>query len=61
MPSILHAHSWHSLLEGVASPKALVQRAAEGGYGSLALTDTNGLYGVVPFVAAATRAGVRPL
>src|SRR5436309_12363798 len=60
-PASLHTHSWYSLLEGVNSPEALLQRAATCGYSSLALTDTNNLYGAVPFVETAKRHGVRPL
>ncbi len=61
MPAALHIHSWFSLLEGTASPEMLVRRAHEAGYTSLALTDTNNLYGVVPFLAEATRVGIRPV
>src|SRR3954470_8637450 len=57
----LHAHSWYSLLEGTASPESLLRRAAEGGHRALALTDVNNLYGVVAFVEAAARLGVRPI
>jgi len=57
----LHVHSWYSLLEGVDSPDALVRHAAACGYRSLALTDTNGLYGAVVFRDAAARHGVRPI
>jgi DNA polymerase III alpha subunit len=61
MPVCLHTHSWYSLMEGVSSPEALLARAAGGGYTALALTDTNNLYGVVPFVEQAARHGIRPL
>jgi DNA-directed DNA polymerase III PolC len=57
----LHTHSWYSLLEGVSSPDALLARAVACGYSSLALTDTNNLYGAVPFVEAAKRLDIRPL
>src|SRR5260370_21416877 len=57
----LHTHSWYSLLEGVSSPDALLARAAACGYSAVALTDTNNLYGAVPFVAAAKQHGVQPL
>ena len=50
MPVSLHSHSWYSFLEGVASPEALLTRAAACGYTALALTDTNNLCGAVPFV-----------
>src|SRR5260370_21851056 len=61
MPVSLHTHSWYSLLEGVSSPAALLQRAAACGYTTLALTDTNNLYGAVPFVEQSHRYGIRPL
>src|SRR5882672_7231453 len=60
MPVSLHTHSWYSLLEGVSSPEALLERAAAAGYDSLALTDTNNLYGATTFVEAARRQGIRP-
>ena len=57
----LHAHSSHSLLDGVASPEDLVAQAAAWGMGALALTDHNGLYGAVRFVTAAKEAGIKPI
>src|SRR2546423_92437 len=61
MPIAPHTHSWCSLLEGASSLPALLARAAEAGYSALALTDTNNLLGIVPFVEQAPRHGVRPL
>src|SRR5437868_10433805 len=57
----LHVHSWYSLLEGVSSPQALLERALACGYTALALTDTNNLYGAVEFTKQAHRYGIRPL
>jgi error-prone DNA polymerase len=57
----LHAHSSHSLLDGVASPQALVEHAASLEMPALALTDHDGLYGAVPFIRAAEAAGIKPL
>ena len=57
----LHTHSWYSLLEGANSPEALVEQTVRLGNSSLALTDTNNLYGVVPFLAAARSRGIKPL
>jgi len=57
----LRTHSWYSLLEGASSPEALLERASSCGYGALALTDTNNLYGAVSFAGAAQRVGVRAI
>jgi error-prone DNA polymerase len=57
----LHAHSDHSLLDGVPSPEALVARAADLGMPALALTDHDALYGAVRFVLAAREAGLKPI
>jgi DNA-directed DNA polymerase III PolC len=61
MPTLLHVHSWYSLLEGVSSPPALLGRAAACGYATVALTDSNNLYGAVAFAEEARRHGVRPV
>jgi DNA polymerase III subunit alpha len=61
MPVHLHTHSWYSLLEGASSLDALLERAVAHGYTSLALTDTNNLYGASAFVESANRIGIRPL
>lgn len=57
----LHCHSYYSLLDGASSPEALVERAAALGYPALALTDHNGLYGVVRFGQAARERGLKPI
>ncbi|MEJ2732929.1 MAG: error-prone DNA polymerase [Anaerolineae bacterium] len=57
----LHCHSYYSLLDGASSPEALVERAAALGYPALALTDHNGLYGVVRFWQAARQRGLKAL
>ncbi len=54
----LHCRSNFSFLEGASSPEELVDRAAALGLSGLALTDRNGLYGVVRFAAAARAPGV---
>src|SRR5438309_9300513 len=56
-----HVHSQYSLLEGVDDLDTLLERAAACGYTALALTDTNNLYGAVPFTERAPGYGVRPL
>jgi len=57
----LHCHSYFSLLDGASSPEALIDRAARLGYRALALTDHDGLYGVVRFWQAAQERGLKAL
>ena len=57
----LHCHSYYSLLDGASSPEALVERAAALGYPALALTDHDGLYGVVRFWRAARERDLKPI
>jgi error-prone DNA polymerase len=57
----LHCHSAFSLCDGVASPEALAERAAQLGMPSLALTDHDNLHGAVVFQSAAKRAGIQPI
>jgi error-prone DNA polymerase len=49
----LHAHSAYSFLDGASTPEELVEEAARLDLRSIALTDHNGLYGVVRFAEAA--------
>jgi error-prone DNA polymerase len=57
----LHVASGYSLRHGAAHPHVLVDRAAEHGMDTLALTDRDGLYGAVKFAQACARAGIRPV
>ncbi len=57
----LHVHSCYSFHEGTDFPADLAAQAARLGCRALALTDTNGLYGAVPFVKAARKEGIAPL
>ncbi|HMD33176.1 MAG TPA: DNA polymerase III subunit alpha [Candidatus Acidoferrales bacterium] len=57
----LHCHSHYSFLRAVPSPQELVDAAVAAGVPAVALTDTNGLYGAVPFYQAASAAGVKPI
>jgi error-prone DNA polymerase len=54
----LHCHSNFSFLDGASHPEELVAEAARLGLSALALTDHDGLYGVVRFAEAAAAAGV---
>lgn len=49
----LHAHSAYSFLDGASTPEELVEEAARLDLRALALTDHDGLYGVVRFAEAA--------
>jgi error-prone DNA polymerase len=55
----LHCRSQFSFLHGASSPERLVEVADELGLSALALTDRNGLYGVVRFAQAAREVGMR--
>lgn len=41
----LHAHSAYSFLDGASSPEELAAAAAVHGYGAVALTDHDGIWG----------------
>ena len=55
----LHCRSQFSFLHGASSPERLVEVADELGLSALALTDRNGLYGVVRFAQAAREVEMR--
>jgi error-prone DNA polymerase len=57
----LHCHSAYSFLDGASHPEELAVRAAELGYGALALTDHDGVCGSLEFAHAAKAFGVRPI
>lgn len=59
--SHLCVHSGYSFLRGGSRPEELCELAARKGMETLALTDVNGLYGIVPFVGAARDAGLKPI
>ncbi|HEX2313864.1 MAG TPA: error-prone DNA polymerase [Thermomonospora sp.] len=55
----LHCHSAFSFLDGASDPASLAHEAARLGIEAVALTDHDGMYGVVQFSQAAKEAGVR--
>ena len=55
----LHAHSSFSLLDGASGPAELVEEAERLGLYGLALTDHDGLYGIVRFAEAAEPTSVK--
>ena len=57
----LHCHSNFSFLDGASHPEELAEEAARLELEALALTDHNGLYGVVRFAEAAAALGLRTI
>ncbi|WP_275004225.1 error-prone DNA polymerase [Promicromonospora iranensis] len=57
--SELHAHSAFSFLDGASHPEELAAEGARLGLTSLAITDHDGLYGVVRFSEAAKKVGLK--
>ena len=57
----LTVRSHYSLMWGVPSVRQLCSRAKELGYNTLALTDTDNLYGLWPFLAACREYNLRPI
>ncbi|WP_309620110.1 error-prone DNA polymerase [Salinibacterium sp.] len=53
----LHAHSSFSFLDGASMPESLAEEAARLGLHALALTDHDGLYGIVRMAEAAAELG----
>jgi DNA polymerase-3 subunit alpha len=49
------------MLEGAMEPKTIAERASKLGFPAVALTDRNGLYGVMPFSEACFAKGVQPI
>lgn len=57
----LHVHSNYSFLDSTLTVEDLPRRASEAGMTAVALTDTNGLYGAVPFYKSARERGIKPI
>jgi DNA polymerase III alpha subunit len=57
----LHLHSYYSLLTGTIKPDTIIQSAKNYGLDSIALTDTNGMYGLIPFFKKALDEKIKPL
>ena len=55
----LHTHSAYSFLDGASTPAELVEEAVRLDLRAIALTDHDGLYGVVRFAEAAKELGMR--
>jgi DNA-directed DNA polymerase III PolC len=57
----LHVHSHFSPLGGLCSPEKILEKAASFNIPSLAITDTNGLYGMMDFLDAAADYNIKPI
>src|SRR5689334_20427914 len=57
----LHTASAFSFLDGASLPETLIARAAELGYGAIALLDRDGVYGAPQFYRAAKAAGIKAI
>ncbi|HUU69527.1 MAG TPA: DNA polymerase III subunit alpha [Planctomycetota bacterium] len=57
----LHVHSNYSFLRGASRVDELAAAAKARGMRALAITDTNGLYGVIPFYQACRKEGIKPI
>ncbi len=57
----LNTHSYYSFCRGTSSLEDLCQAAKRRGMDSLALTDTNGIYGLIWFLQIAKEVGIRPI
>jgi len=57
----LHAHSAFSFLDGASTPELLVDEALRLGLQAMAITDHDGLYGIVRFAEAAADTPLRTL
>ena len=57
----LRVFSSFTMLEGAMEPKTVAERAAKLGFPAIAVTDRNGLYGVMPFSDACIGKGVQPV
>jgi DNA-directed DNA polymerase III PolC len=57
----LNVHSAYSLLSGASRLEEVAARAAAQGHDAMALTDTDALYGAVPFQACCDAVSVRPI
>lgn len=57
----LHGHSTFSFLEAIGKPTAIVNKAKELWMKAIAITDYNGMYGMVRFYQIAKEIGIKPI
>ncbi len=57
----LHVHSHYSLLDGLSTPRKLLEKAKRMGLDALALTDHGVMYGAIEFYRQAKKMGIKPI
>lgn len=57
----LHGHSTFSFLEAIGKPATIIKKAKELDMKAIAITDYNGMYGMVKFYQLAKEAGIKPI
>ncbi len=57
----LHVHSNYSILQGTIRIDSLIETAKKWGSTYVALTDTNGMYGLIQFAKSAEEQGLKPV
>jgi DNA polymerase III alpha subunit len=57
----LHVHSNYTLLKGTVPVERVVEQAIKNKLPAIALTDTNSMQGIVPFVKAARENNIKPI
>ncbi|MBW2228712.1 MAG: PHP domain-containing protein, partial [Deltaproteobacteria bacterium] len=57
----LSVRSYYSLMWGTCSPERICAGAKQRGYDHIALTDTDNLYGLWPFLKSCERAKIKPI
>lgn len=57
----LHVHSNYSLLQGVITIDEILDKAVDYNLKAIALTDTNGMYGMISFCKKAKEKGIKPI
>lgn len=57
----LHWHSTFSFLEAIGKPNKIIARAKELEMNAIAITDYNGMYGIIKFYQTAKDEGIKPI
>lgn len=57
----LHGHSTFSFLEAIGKPASIAKKAKELWMNAIAITDYNGMYGMVKFYQTAKDEGIKPI